>query len=104
MQSSGTKSLEGKIAVVAGASRGAGRGIALALGDCGATVYVAARTSRSGPKPADKAPGTIEDTAEQVMARGGKGIAFRADLGEGDQVAALFERVKKDHGHLDILA
>src|SRR5271156_239994 len=108
MQSSGTKSLEGKIAVVAGASRGAGRGIALALGDCGATVYVAARTSRAVPKPAlapaDKAPGTIEDTAEQVTARGGKGIAFRADLGEGDQVAALFERVKKDHGHLDLLA
>jgi len=102
------RSLEGKIAVVAGSSRGAGRGIALALGDCGATVYVAARTSRAVPKPAlapaDKAPGTIEDTAEQVTARGGKGIAFRADLGEGDQVAALFERVKKDHGHLDILA
>jgi NAD(P)-dependent dehydrogenase (short-subunit alcohol dehydrogenase family) len=98
------KSLEGKIAIVAGSSRGAGRGIAVALGDCGATVYVAARTSRSGPKPADGAPGTIEDTAEQVTACGGQGIAVRADLGEGDQVAALFERVKKDHGHLDLLA
>jgi NAD(P)-dependent dehydrogenase (short-subunit alcohol dehydrogenase family) len=102
------KSLEGNIAVVAGASRGAGRGIALALGDCGATVYVAARSSRDVPKPArapaDKAPGTVEDTAEQVTARGGKGIAVRANLGEADQVAALFERVKKDHGHLDLLA
>jgi NAD(P)-dependent dehydrogenase (short-subunit alcohol dehydrogenase family) len=102
------KLLEGKIAVVAGSSRGAGRGIALALGDSGATVYVAARTSRAVPKtapaPADRAPGTVEDTAEQVTARGGKGIAVRADLSDGDQVAALFQRVKKDHGHLDLLA
>src|SRR5277367_6383838 len=104
MQSSGTKSLEGKIAVVAGASRGAGRGIALALGDRGAIVYVAARTSRTGPAPADKAPGTIEDTAEQLTARGGKSIAVRADLGDAQQAAALFQRVKKEHGHLDLLA
>jgi len=98
------KSLEGKVAIVAGSSRGAGRGIALALGDSGATVYVAARTSRTGPKPADKAPGTVEDTAEEVTARGGKGIAIRADLSDGEQVAALFQRVGKDHGHLDLLA
>jgi NAD(P)-dependent dehydrogenase (short-subunit alcohol dehydrogenase family) len=65
------KTLDGKIVVVAGASRGAGRGIALAFGDAGATVYVAARSSRHGPPPADKAPGTVEDTAEQVTARGG---------------------------------
>jgi NAD(P)-dependent dehydrogenase (short-subunit alcohol dehydrogenase family) len=98
------KSLQGKIAIVAGSSRGAGRGIARALGDCGATVYVVARTSRTRPKPADKAPGTIEDTAEEVTARGGKGIAVRADLGDEKQVAALFQRVGKDHGHLDLLA
>src|SRR5580658_8443756 len=102
------KPLEGKIAIVAGSSRGAGRGIALALGDCGATVYVAARTSRAvskpAPAPADKAPGTIEDTAAEVTARGGKGIAVRADLSDGKQVAALFQRVGKDHGHLDLLA
>jgi len=98
------KPLEGKIAVVAGASRGAGRGIALALGEAGAIVYVAARTSRKGPKPADKAPGTVEDTAEEVTARGGKGIAIRADLGDEKQVSTLFQRVKKDHGHLDVLA
>ena len=61
-------------------SRGAGRGIALALGEAGATVYVAARTSRAGPKPADGAPGTIEDTAAEVTARGGQGIAVRTDL------------------------
>ena len=98
------KSLEGRIAVVAGASRGAGRGIALALGDAGATVYAAARTSRKGPKPADKAPGTVEDTAEEVTARGGKGTPVRADLSDEKQVAALFQRVKKDHGRLDVLA
>jgi NAD(P)-dependent dehydrogenase (short-subunit alcohol dehydrogenase family) len=104
------KPLEGKIAIVAGSSRGAGRGIALALGDCGATVYVAARTSRAnipkkpGPKPADTAPGTIEDTAAEVTARGGKGVAVRADLSDGEQVAALFQRVQKDHGRLDLLA
>jgi NAD(P)-dependent dehydrogenase (short-subunit alcohol dehydrogenase family) len=96
--------LKGKVTVVAGSSRGAGRGIALALGEAGATVYVAARTSRKGPKPADKAPGTIEDTAEEVTARGGKGIPIRADLSDEKQVAALFQRVKKDHGHLDVLA
>ena len=98
------KPLEGKIALAAGASRGAGRGIALALGDAGATVYVAARTSREGPKPADGAPGTVEDTAAEVTARGGTGIAVRADLSDQAQVAALFARVEKEHGRLDVLA
>jgi len=87
------QSLVGKIAVVAGSSRGAGRGIALALGEAGATVYVAARTSRDGPRPADSAPGTVEDTAEAVTACGGLGIAVRADLSNPDQTAALFLRV-----------
>ena len=96
--------LKGKVAIVAGGSRGAGRGIALALGDAGATVYVAARTSRGGPKPSDGAPGTVEDTAGGVTARGGQGIAVRADLSDEAQVAALFERVWHEHGRLDILA
>ena len=91
---SGTKSLEEKIAVVAGFSR-AGRGIALLLGGCGATVYVAAQATRNGPEPADQAPGKIDDTAEWVTAR--------ADLSDGKQGAAVFERVKKEHGHLDII-
>jgi NAD(P)-dependent dehydrogenase (short-subunit alcohol dehydrogenase family) len=98
------KPLAGKIAVVAGSSRGAGRGIALALGDAGATVYVAARTSRDGPKPADNAPGTVEDTAEEVTARGGRGIPVRADLSNADQAAALFDRVAQEQGRLDVLA
>jgi len=98
------KSLSGKIALVAGASRGAGRGIACALGDTGATVYVAARTSRNGPKPADGAPGTLEDTAEEVSARGGLGIPIRADLSDEEQTAAVFRRVAEEQGRLDVLA
>lgn len=98
------KPLTGKIAIAAGASRGAGRGIALALGEAGATVYIAARTSRRGPKPADNAPGTVEDTAAEVTARGGQGIAVRTDVSDVKQVAALFHRVEAEQGHLDILA
>jgi NAD(P)-dependent dehydrogenase (short-subunit alcohol dehydrogenase family) len=97
------KTLSGKIAIVGGGSRGAARGIALALGEAGATVYVAARTSRTGPKPADGAPGTIEDTAEEVTARGGIGIPIRTDLADAAQVEALFRRVEEEHGRLDIL-
>ena len=98
------KPLEGKVAVVAGSSRGAGRGIALALGDAGAIVYVTGRTARAGPKPADGAPGTIDETAEEVTARGGKGIPVRVDYTVEAEVAALFERVKREHGKLDVLA
>jgi NAD(P)-dependent dehydrogenase (short-subunit alcohol dehydrogenase family) len=98
------KPLQGKIAVVAGSSRGAGRGIALALGDAGATVYVAARTSRDGPKPADGAPGTVEDTAEEVCARGGQGIPVLADLSNEEEAAALFRRVEEEQGRLDLMA
>jgi NAD(P)-dependent dehydrogenase (short-subunit alcohol dehydrogenase family) len=96
--------LKGKISIVAGGSRGAGRGIALALGEQGATVYVAARTSRTGGKPADGAPGTVEDTAEEVTARGGAGISVRADLSREAEVAALFRRVEEEQGRLDVLA
>jgi len=98
------KTLEGKVAFVAGSSRGAGRGIALALGDAGATVYIAARTSKNGPKPADGVPGTVEDTADEVTARGGKAIAVAADLSDEAQVAQVFQRVQQEHGRLDLLA
>jgi NAD(P)-dependent dehydrogenase (short-subunit alcohol dehydrogenase family) len=97
-------SLKEKVVLVAGGSRGAGRGIALACGEAGATVYVAARTSRSGPKPSDGAPGTVEDTAAEVTARGGQGIAVRADLSEEEQVAALFRRIEQEQGRLDVVA
>ena len=96
--------LQGKIVLAAGGSRGAGRGIALACGDAGATVYVAARTSREGPKPPDGAPGTVEDTAAEVTARGGQGIPVRADLSDEEQVAALFRRIEQEHGGLDVMA
>lgn len=98
------KPLHGTIAVVAGGSRGAGRGIAVVLGEAGATVYVAARTSRAGPKPADNVPGTIEDTAEEITARGGTGIPVRADLADELQVKALFDRVMDEQGKLDVVA
>jgi NAD(P)-dependent dehydrogenase (short-subunit alcohol dehydrogenase family) len=97
-------SLQGKVAVVAGASRGCGRGIAIALGDAGATVYVTGRTTRTGPKPADNAPGTIEDTADEVTRRGGHGIPVQVDHADATQVEQLFARVHRDHARLDILA
>ena len=93
-----------RVAVVAGASRGSGRGIALALGETGATVYVTGRTARGGPEPHDGAPGTIEDTAEEVTRRGGRGIPVRVDYTQEAEVAAFFERVGREKGRLDILA
>src|SRR5579872_4785777 len=97
-QSGCMKPLSRKVAVVAGASRGAARGIAVSLGEAGATVYVSARTSRAGPKPADGAPGTVEDTAEEVTARGGCGVPVRADLSDPRQAEALFARIAREHG------
>ena len=97
------KKLEGKVVVASGASRGAGRGIARVLGEAGATVYVVARTSRRGPPPEDGAPGTVEETAEEVTARGGTGIAIRADLSVEEETAAVFQRVDREQGRLDLL-
>jgi NAD(P)-dependent dehydrogenase (short-subunit alcohol dehydrogenase family) len=96
--------LRGKIAVVAGASRGCGRGIAVALGEQGATVYVTGRTIRGGPAPIDKISGTIEETAEEVMRRGGVAIPVQVDHADPAQVKNLLSRVQADQGRLDILA
>ncbi len=102
----GKKPLSGRVAVVAGATRGAGRGIARMLGEAGAIVYCTGRSSReSGASGvAAKRPETIEETAELVTAAGGTGIALRVDHTANDQVAALFERVAREHNCLDVLA
>ena len=94
--------LKGQVAVVAGATRGAGRGIACMLGEAGAIVYCTGRSVKRDPSPIDR-PETIEETAEMVTARGGVGIWMRVDHKEPDQVKALFERVRDEQGHLDIL-
>ncbi|MFD2091436.1 SDR family oxidoreductase [Blastococcus deserti] len=94
--------LAGQVAVVAGGTRGAGRGIAVELGAAGATVYVTGRSTRHGRSPMNR-PETIEGTAERVTAAGGKGIALRVDHSRSEDVAALADRVRRDHGRLDVL-
>ncbi len=96
------KALAGKIAVVAGATRGAGRGIARMLGEAGATVYVTGRSTSGNPATPGR-PETIEETAELVDAEGGKGIAVRVDHTTEDDVRQLFTRVRDEQGQLDIL-
>lgn len=86
--------------MVTGASRGAGAGIAHALGSHGCTVYVTGRTEKTDPAAL---PGTIHETAERVTAAGGKGIAVRVDHADDDQVKALFEQIEREQGRVDIL-
>jgi NAD(P)-dependent dehydrogenase (short-subunit alcohol dehydrogenase family) len=93
--------LRGRVAVVTGASRGVGRGIALALGDCGATVYVTGRSSRARDSAA---AGTVEDAADAVTARGGRGIPLVADHTDDAQTEAALARVAAEQdGRLDLL-
>jgi NAD(P)-dependent dehydrogenase (short-subunit alcohol dehydrogenase family) len=94
--------LEGRVALVAGATRGAGRGTAVALGEAGATVYCTGRTTREQRSEYDR-PETIEETAEQVTAAGGRGIAVRVDHLDPAQVAALVARIDAEQGRLDVL-
>ncbi len=94
--------MEQLVAVVTGASRGAGRAIALELGSAGASVYVTGRSVRGGPTT-DNVPGTIDDTAGEVTERGGHGIAVRCDHTSDADVESLFDRIRRDHGRLDLL-
>jgi NAD(P)-dependent dehydrogenase (short-subunit alcohol dehydrogenase family) len=94
--------LEGTIALVAGATRGAGRGIAVSLGEAGATVYCTGRSTRAARSEYDR-PETIEETAELVTQAGGTGIAVPTDHLQPDQVRTLVERIDREQGRLDVL-
>src|SRR5918994_605032 len=96
------KSLMGKVALVAGATRGAGRGIAVQLGAAGATVYVTGRTTRSAQSEMNR-PETIEETAALVDEAGGRGIAVQADHLVRNQVRALVTRIKDEQDGLHVL-
>jgi NAD(P)-dependent dehydrogenase (short-subunit alcohol dehydrogenase family) len=97
-----TRMLEGKVALVAGATRGAGRGIAVELGAAGATVYLTGRTTRTQRSEYNR-PETIEETAELVQDAGGRGIAVQVDHLDPAQVQALVARIEREQSRLDVL-
>lgn len=90
--------LSGRVAVVTGASRGIGKGIALELGAAGATVYITGRTASPG-----RLPGTLPQTAEEISELGGVGVPYVCDHRDDDAVRGLFEKIRAEHGRLDVL-
>src|SRR3954469_21714685 len=100
--SSSTKPLAGRVAIVAGATRGAGRGIARALGEAGALVYCTGRSVRGNPSPYQRTE-TIDQTAEMINHAGGTAIAVRVDHTVESEVQALFERIDREQGRIDVL-
>lgn len=94
--------LAGAVALVTGASRGGGKGIALVLAERGATVYVTGRSVRGEPTTLNR-PGTIDDTVDEIRARGGHAVPIRCDHTTDDQVRTVFERITNEHGRLDLL-
>ena len=101
--SSSSSPLAGRVAVVAGATRGAGRGIARALGEAGAIVYCTGRSVRGRRSPYGR-PETIDEPAEMIAAAGGTATAVQVDHAVESEVEALFARIDREHGRLDILA
>jgi NAD(P)-dependent dehydrogenase (short-subunit alcohol dehydrogenase family) len=94
--------LSGSVALVTGASRGVGKGVALGLGEAGATVYITGRTVEKG-QGAVRLPGTIHQTAAEVEQLGGRCVAVRCDHRDDEQVRALFAQITDEHGRLDVL-
>ncbi len=99
----GGGALAGQVALVTGASRGVGRGVALGLGEAGATVYVTGRTLSGRPAHLPPLAGSLEDTAAEVTRLGGRGVALACDHRDDAQTRAVVERIREAHGRLDVL-